>query len=120
MEKIVLSAAKQSRKLTFTKLQELTSPNTLITETRRHKPDTMVFCCHLDNTSTPLTKNYSGGKDVLMLIGPEGGFTNEETEQMMMRGAQMITLGPFRLRVETAAIMACHSVHIINDLKLNI
>jgi len=44
-------------------------------------------------------------KNVLALVGPEGGFTRQEVEQAVMLGLQPLDLGPRILRVETAAIM---------------
>jgi 16S rRNA (uracil1498-N3)-methyltransferase len=117
MEKIILSAAKQSRKINLPGITDLISPNLLVTQYRKEKPETQIFCCHLDETSVPLTGTYSHGQDVLILIGPEGGFTNEETQQMEQRGATLVTLGPYRLRVETAAIAACSAIHVLNDLN---
>ena len=117
MEKIVLSAAKQSRKARLPVLRDLISPNRLITHFKNEQPDTQVFCCHLDNSSSPLVENYIPPHDVLMLIGPEGGFSVEETEQMAMRGGKMVTIGPYRLRVETAAVAACSAIHLLNELK---
>ena len=43
-------------------------------------------------------------KDTLLLIGPEGGFTEEEVNKAVKKGGQKISLGPYRLRTETAAI----------------
>ena len=115
MEKIVLSAAKQSRKVYLPSLKDQISPTMLVTHFKNEQPDAQLFCCHLDETSVPLYQNYSPGHDVLMLIGPEGGFSKEETEQMALRGAHMVTMGPYRLRVETAAITACASIHLLNE-----
>jgi 16S rRNA (uracil1498-N3)-methyltransferase len=115
MEKIVLSAAKQSRKLVLPPIHEPMSPTRLITQFRHAQPDAQVYCCHLDETSGPLVGNYIPAHDVLMLIGPEGGFSKEETEQMALRGGKMVTIGPYRLRVETAAIAACATIHILNE-----
>jgi len=117
MEKIVLSAAKQSRKVKLPTLSDLTSPTMLITHFKKEQPEAQIFCCHLDETSVPLHENYLPPHDVLMLIGPEGGFSKEETEQMTLRGGKMVTIGPYRLRVETAAITACTSIHLLNELK---
>lgn len=117
MEKIVLSAAKQSRKVLLPVLRDQISPTMLITQFKKEKTEAQIFCCHLDETSVPLHENYLPPHDVLMLIGPEGGFSKEETEQMGMRGGQMVTIGPYRLRVETAAITACASIHLLNELK---
>ncbi|HSF89864.1 MAG TPA: RsmE family RNA methyltransferase, partial [Saprospiraceae bacterium] len=49
MEKIVLSAAKQSRKATLPLLRDLISPTMLITHFKNEQPETQLFCCHLDN-----------------------------------------------------------------------
>lgn len=116
-EKIVLSAAKQSRKAFLPALRELNSPTLLITQFKKDQPETSIFCCHLDETSSPLSENYLPGRDVLILVGPEGGFSREETEQMALRGGKMVTLGSYRLRVETAAIKACSDIHLLYDLK---
>jgi 16S rRNA (uracil1498-N3)-methyltransferase len=117
MEKIVLSAAKQSRKVYLPALRDLISPTMLITHFKREHPDIQVYCCHLDETSSALSENYLPGQDVLILVGPEGGFSVEECEQMVLRGGKLVTLGPYRLRVETAAVAACASIHILNELK---
>lgn len=117
LEKIVLSAAKQSRKARLPVLTDLIDPGMLITQYRQNYPDIEILCGHLDDTSVPLSENYFPPQDVLILIGPEGGFSKEETEQMTMRGGKMVTIGPYRLRVETAAITACAAIHILNELK---
>lgn len=117
MEKIALSAAKQSRKLFLPVIRPLMSPGKLLEMIKEEQPDTLIYCCHLDNSSVPLVKNYLPGRDVLMMVGPEGGFSKTETEHMAMSGIQMVTLGPFRLRVETAAIAACATIHLLNEQK---
>lgn len=117
MEKIALSAAKQSRKLYLPSIRPLMSPIKLLDTIVKEQPDTLIYCCHLDNTSMPLAKNYLPDRNVLMMIGPEGGFSTAETEQMALKGARMVTLGPYRLRVETAAIAACAAIHMLNEQK---
>ncbi len=117
MEKIVLSAAKQSRKIRLPVLHDMITPNLLITHYRKEKPGTQILCCHMHTEALPLVEKYIPGGDVLLMTGPEGGFSNEETEQMISRGASMVLLGPYRLRVETAVIAGCHAVHIMNELK---
>jgi 16S rRNA (uracil1498-N3)-methyltransferase len=48
-----------------------------------------------------------GGGPHLLLVGPEGGFTDEEIAACLERGARLATLGPRILRFETAAIVGC-------------
>lgn len=115
MEKIVIGAAKQSRKVHLPVLHDLISPNMLVTKFHTEQPQTQIFCCHLDPASKPLVDNYSPKENVLMVIGPEGGFSPEEIEQLSLRSATLVTLSPYRLRVETAAITACAAVHLLND-----
>lgn len=45
-----------------------------------------------------------GGGGGLLLVGPEGDFTEDEMEKFMAAGAVAVGLGPRRLRVETAAM----------------
>jgi 16S rRNA (uracil1498-N3)-methyltransferase len=55
------------------------------------------------------------GKDILILIGPEGDFSNEEVELAIKEGFIPVSLGDSRLRTETAALVACHTVNLINQ-----
>ncbi len=55
--------------------------------------------------------------DVMVLIGPEGDFSIEEVAQAKDHGFVPVSLGPSRLRTETAAFVACHTAHLINLLK---
>ncbi len=52
--------------------------------------------------------------DTIILIGPEGDFTMEEITAAMNHSYQAVTLGMNRLRTETAGIVACHTVSLIN------
>jgi len=115
MEKIAISAAKQSRKIYLPVIHDLISPGILVTKFHNEQPETHIYCCHLDPASVPLVDNYSPKENVLMVIGPEGGFSIEETEQLGLRGAKLVTLSPHRLRVETAVITACAAIHLLND-----
>lgn len=118
MEKIMISAAKQSRKIFFPQLHQMMTPLTAVTEALSEK-NMNVYCCHLDEDSLPLVKNYIAGNDVMVLIGPEGGFADDELSPLLAKGAQKVTLGPFRLRVETAAIAACSQIHTLNEIHNN-
>jgi len=41
---------------------------------------------------------------IIVLIGPEGGFSDDEVESLTQSGAELVSLGTYRLRAETAAI----------------
>jgi 16S rRNA (uracil1498-N3)-methyltransferase len=47
-----------------------------------------------------------GAAPITLLVGPEGGFTDSEVAQAVQAGASLVTLGPHRLRTETAAVVA--------------
>ena len=117
IEKIVAGAAKQSRKSVFPVLQNLTTPKAYIKQKQEDPGTPAIFACHLDDSSKPVFENYSAGQDVVMLIGPEGGFSNEEVNMMCESKVNLVHLGPFRLRVETAVINACSDIHLINEMK---
>jgi len=57
---------------------------------------------------------YKKDKDVIILIGPEGDFSEDEIEMAFNKGFKPINLGKSRLRTETAAIFACASVNFMN------
>lgn len=57
------------------------------------------------------------GAQVLVLIGPEGDFSPAEVDMARSHGFVPVSLGRSRLRTETAALTACHIVHLVNHLK---
>lgn len=48
----------------------------------------------------------TGGRGIVVLVGPEGGFTGEEVERAIEAGFRRLALGPRTLRAETAAVAA--------------
>mgnify|MGYP001823773793 CR=1 FL=1 len=54
---------------------------------------------------------------VTILIGPEGDFSKKEIELAIKNSFIPVTLGETRLRTETAAIVACHSVVFVNEFN---
>ena len=53
--------------------------------------------------------------DVTLLIGPEGDFSVKEIQMATENKYIAVSLGNTRLRTETAAIVACHSVVFVNE-----
>lgn len=45
--------------------------------------------------------------DILILVGPEGGWTDDERQTLTRDGAQTVTFGPHVMRIETATVAAC-------------
>jgi 16S rRNA (uracil1498-N3)-methyltransferase len=62
-----------------------------------------------------LKNQYTKGKNVVILIGPEGDFTKEEVDVAITENYLPVSLGNSRLRMETAGIVACHIVNLLNE-----
>lgn len=110
LEKIILSAAKQSLKAKLPKLNTLTKFKDLVQENKQAFK-AIAHCNSLgENPLLPLKIAVSKQKDILILIGPEGDFSLEEVVLAKENGFEEISLGTSRLRTETAGIVACHTV----------
>jgi 16S rRNA (uracil1498-N3)-methyltransferase len=120
IKKIAIGAAKQSRKLFLPLLQDFISPINLAQQSKIQNPQTVIICCHPDAEALPLHHTYHGEENVVVLVGPEGGFSPEEVAQLKSIDIPMTTLGPHRLRVETAVISTCANIHLLHALKHNI
>ena len=111
LEKIVISAAKQSLNTTFPRLNELTDYDTFI---HTVKADTRFIAhCYQDERRT-LKQEIQKGKSCLILIGPEGDFSEQEVSTAISLGFIPVSLGNTRLRTETAGVVACHTAIIMN------
>lgn len=103
LEKILVSAMKQSLRTRLPKLNPLTRFQTFATETKAGCK-CIGWCA--DVPLTPLQKAIAPEQTVLIAIGPEGDFSPDEIASAHKQGFHGINLGPARLRTETAAIMA--------------
>jgi 16S rRNA (uracil1498-N3)-methyltransferase len=71
---------------------------------------------YLKDDNVKLLSNVSkSGNNYCVLIGPEGDFTLEEIDDALDSGFQCISLGKSRLRTETAGMVACHALNILNQ-----
>ncbi len=113
-EKIIQSAMKQSLKAYLPKLNTAISFKEFIMLT---KEDTgKKYIAHCEETDRKSLKTQLKPKEpVLILIGPEGDFSTKEIELAIKNNFIPVTLGTSRLRTETAAIVACHSVAFVNE-----
>lgn len=115
LEKIVLSAAKQSLTPYLPKLNELTDFATLMQQYgRSDKLDKYIAHCYKDE-KRELKDAITKGRDVLILIGPEGDFSEQEVELAITKGFVPVGLGRSRLRTETAGVVACHTAVLLNE-----
>lgn len=112
LEKILVSAMKQSQKATLPVLTGMTDFRTFVTQPF----DGRKFIAHCEEGDKKLLKQlYQPGENALVLIGPEGDFSPEEIELALKNGFLPISLGESRLRTETAALVACHTIHVLNQ-----
>ena len=115
LRKIAVSAMKQSLKATLPAIDEMTDIKKVI-----EAPfDGQKFIAHCieDQPRQLLSHLVKPGKNVRILIGPEGDFSPEEITLAINNGYIPISLGDQRLRTETAALASVHTVHIVNELK---
>ena len=79
--------------------------------------DYQKFIAFVDSENPAnLSKAIKPKKDTLVLIGPEGDFTQEEVTKAVTNGFQKVSMGTQVLRTETAGLMAIHTTHLINEL----
>ena len=108
LEKIAISAMKQSLKAYLPKINELTDFTKFIaTPLPKQK-----LIAHFDEKAPALSK-MNLEENVCILIGPEGDFTPQEIELVLQNDFNIVTLGNARLRTETAALVA---VTLVNNL----
>lgn len=114
LQKIAVSALKQSGQAWLPELTEMTDFAALLPTLAAET----TFIAHLeDGERTPLSHVAALGQSCCILIGPEGDFTPQEIEAAFARGIRPVTLGASRLRTETAALAAVHTVHIARELQ---
>ena len=110
--KVVISAIKQSGSLWRPLINELSDFDSFIGQ--QFEGDKFIAHCHSGN-EPHLKDLVERGNNTLVLIGPEGDFTIEEVKRAEAMGFKAISLGPKRLRTETAALAACHIIRLENQ-----
>jgi 16S rRNA (uracil1498-N3)-methyltransferase len=107
LEKIMISAVKQSHKAWATQLNEIVNFDTFIKQPREgHK---YIAHCYEEVPRTYLfdeLQKTSATDDTTVLIGPEGDFSIDEVRQAVAEGYISVHLGKSRLRTETAGLSA--------------
>jgi len=112
LKKILISAMKQSVKAFLPKLNEIT----LYARFIELPFEGSKFIAHCHSTEeAPLKGLVEKKKKVIILIGPEGDFSEKEIQDAQQHGFTGVSLGNSRLRTETAGVVACHTVSLINQ-----
>lgn len=112
IEKIAVSAMKQSLQSWLPQLDEVVS----LTQLLKEPVDGQRFIAHLPEAGQALHVFTVArpAETYTVLIGPEGDFSAQEVQQAIGAGFELVTLGPNRLRTETAALSACQSLNLLN------
>jgi len=116
MEKILLSALKQSGNPQMPKLNEMESFESFVSRCFENNIVKLIAHCEQEE------KVFFGdlvhqNSNVLTLIGPEGDFSKQEIIQAYDNGFKAVSLGNTRLRTETAGIAVCAFLSVINNCQ---
>ena len=115
LEKIILSAAKQSLTPYLPVLHDLTPFDEFIQrQSQCQGQQNFIAHCYKEDKRV-LKTEIEQGRDVLVLIGPEGDFSEKEVSDALSLGFIPVSLGNSRLRTETAAVVACHTAVLMNE-----
>ena len=133
IEKILVSAAKQSLKAYVPILNPMTTFKEFISQysppvlggvpeggggSQLSTLNSQLFIAHCHNQPKQhLFNACQPGGNIVVMVGPEGDFSEEEVELALRNSFQAISLGESRLRTETAGVVACHLVTVANHAK---
>jgi len=113
LKKILISAMKQSEQAYLPVLNEQTKLKQVVNLPFAGQK----FIAHCHNERKELIPHlYKKHKNVLVLIGPEGDFSPQEVAYALANSCSPISLGNHRLRTETAGIIACNVLNLLNDI----
>lgn len=113
LKKRAIAAMKQSLKATLPIINEPLN----FKEFLRLANQTNGYIAYCDEITGKnlLKRAYPEREDCVILIGPEGDFSANEVESAIATGFKPVSLGNSRLRTETAGIVACHTINLINE-----
>ncbi|PZX12243.1 16S rRNA (uracil1498-N3)-methyltransferase [Breznakibacter xylanolyticus] len=112
IDKVVVAAMKQSQKMFKPVVNDAVDFTSFVNRPFAGKK--FIAHCH-GGSKQPLRTACGTGENVLVLIGPEGDFSEHEVDMAINKGFEPISLGNSRLRTETAALVACHTVRLMNE-----
>ncbi len=114
LNRIALSAAKQSIKAKLPKINESIPFEKFIQNKQINIPQKYIAWCETEHEKL-LFEACNAKIATLILIGPEGDFTKAEVEKSLSQNFIPISLGRSRFRTETAGMVACHEVFLKNQ-----
>ena len=115
LNKVIVSAMKQSLKAYMPVLNEATSFDAFLKNfAEQQSLNKAIAHCVEDQEKKFLNQEFKPNQNYLILIGPEGDFSPSEIEKAISVGFIPVSLGEARLRTETAALYACTEIALLN------
>ena len=114
LEKVLVSAMKQSVKAYKPVLKDIIPFKDFIKEIIPGQ----TYIAHLEEHERTALHQINLPDSVCVLIGPEGDFSPAEIKLAYDQGIKPVTLGKSRLRTETAALVACHTLNLLYEMKI--
>ena len=113
LEKIAISAMKQSQRAWLPKISPLTPVLEFISNTPLN---VLRYIAYVDLSNPDYLLNVAiPGNQYVILIGPEGDFSEAELQHAIKYNFLKVSLGDSRLRTETAGLAACHILNLVNQ-----
>ena len=116
LNRIAASAMKQSQQFYLPEITLQKNFQSFI-ESRREKTKLIAYVPD-NNLVKHVVERVRQQLDTVLLIGPEGDFTSKEVELAIRNEFITVSLGPTRLRTETAAVAGCHAISLANIINL--
>jgi 16S rRNA (uracil1498-N3)-methyltransferase len=112
LEKVAVSAMKQSLKARVPVIAQLTTFSSFVSGVQ----ETDRFIAFVDPRNPHHLQHVAlPHRQYVILIGPEGDFSTDELTMAEQHGFRKVSLGPSRLRTETAGLAACHILNLLNS-----
>ena len=112
LQRVIQEAMKQSLRTFLPRLNDPVPYKDFLR--KEHTGLRFIAHCEKDE-KMDLKRRVAADTDVVILIGPEGDFTRAEIDAAYEKGFLPVSLGESRLRTETAALVACVTVNLINS-----
>lgn len=110
LERVMIAAMKQSGRAYLPRINALIPLDQLLTAPFPGRK--FIAHCH-DQDKSPLSRQLSDSRSNLVLIGPEGDFSEQELGKALREAFIPVALGKSTLRTETAALVACHTINLL-------
>ena len=112
LEKLLVAALKQSQQTYLPILSPAEAFDSFVC--KQHSAQKYIAYCSETEEIQHLSRHYTPGQDVILLIGPEGDFSPKEIKSAFEQQYVPVSLGKTRLRIETAALYACTCINLLN------